>query len=76
MTALIQSIALDVAGLGLLGAGAYCLITGRGGAAAPSTLFGLGGTYIGVKVATLPAPPASVKDTPPAPAGVAPVPAQ
>lgn len=51
MVQLIQNVALDIAGLGLLGAGAYCLITGKGGAGAPATLFGLGGTYVGVKVA-------------------------
>lgn len=72
MVALIQSIALDLAGLGLLGAGAYCLITGRGGAAAPSTLFGLGGTYVGFKVAgtvTATSTPSSTTSsaTPPAP---------
>jgi hypothetical protein len=50
MGALIQSIALDVAGLGLLGAGAYSLITGKGGTAAATSLMTLGGGYLGYKV--------------------------
>lgn len=68
MIALIQSIALDIAGLGLLGAGAYSLITGMGGADAATALMTLGGGYLGYKVAAstttvVPATPV-VKDTP------------
>lgn len=68
MVALIQSIALDVAGLGLLGAGAYSLITGQGGADAATALLGLGGGYLGYKVAasttTVTAAPTAIKDAP------------
>jgi hypothetical protein len=56
MGALIQSIALDVAGLGLLGAGAYSLITGKGGTAAATSLMTLGGGYLGYKVSVATAP--------------------
>ena len=49
MPAFINSIALDIAGLGLLGAGAYCLVTGKGGSGAPAALLGLGGGYLGFK---------------------------
>lgn len=51
MIALIQSVALDIAGLGLLGAGAYSLITGTGGTDAAAALMTLGGSYLGFKVA-------------------------
>ena len=68
MVALIQSIALDIAGLGLLGAGAYSLITGTGGTDAATALIGLGGGYLGYKVAastsTVVQTPTAVKDSP------------
>lgn len=68
MVALIQSIALDIAGLGLLGAGAYSLITGTGGTDAATALMTLGGGYLGYKVASAVTTPAPVTPTPaPAP---------
>jgi hypothetical protein len=67
MGSLINSIALDVAGLGLLGAGAYSLVSGKGGTAAATSLMTLGGTYLGYKATTMTA--SSVTPTPtPAPA--------
>jgi hypothetical protein len=66
MVALIQSIALDIAGLGLLGAGAYSLITGTGGTDAATALMTLGGGYLGYKVAaaTVTVAPTPVVPTP------------
>lgn len=64
----INQLALDIAGLGLLGAGAYALVSGRGGEAAASALLALGGGYLGYKVAasttTVVPAPTAVKDTP------------
>lgn len=76
MIATIQSIALDIAGLGLLGAGAYSLITGTGGTDAAATLMTLGGGYLGYKVAAatttvVPAVPAPTPTPAPAPRPVA-----
>jgi hypothetical protein len=48
---LVQGIALDVAGLGLIGSGIYCAITGKS-AAVYTPLFTLGGTYLGLKIGT------------------------
>ena len=53
VTNLVRALALDVAGLGLLGAGTYSLITGKGGAGAPTTLLSLGAAYLGVKVSAV-----------------------
>lgn len=68
MVTWIQTLALDIAGLGLLGAGAYALVSGHGGEAASAALLSLGGGYLGYKVAasttTVVPAPASVKDTP------------
>lgn len=48
MKTLVQSLAFDVAGLGLLAAGTFALLTGKPTAAAE--LLPLGGAYLGVKV--------------------------
>jgi hypothetical protein len=49
LSTLIQTVALDLAGLGMLGAGAYCAITGKP-ATVYTPLFTLGGAYLGLKV--------------------------
>jgi hypothetical protein len=44
-----QSVALDLAGLGLLAAAAYCAVAGKS-AAVYTPMFTLGGTYLGYKL--------------------------
>ena len=51
ISALVQSIALDVAGVGLLASGVYCVISGKA-AAVSVPLFTFGGTYLGYKAAS------------------------
>jgi len=45
-----QALAFDLAGLGLIGSGVYCLVTGKGGNGAPTALLTAGGVYLGVKI--------------------------
>lgn len=65
LTNVLNSAALDIAGLGFIGAGIYLAIAGSD-QAAQTVLFGLGGSYLGAKgyqaavstAASKPAPPA------------------
>ena len=51
IAAVVQSVALDVAGVGLLASGVYCVIAGKPSAVSVP-LFTLGGTYLGYKAAS------------------------
>jgi hypothetical protein len=59
----VQSVSIDLAGLGLIGAGAFLVIAGHLSDA--TTPLALGGAYLGVKVANLATPaPAAPSSAP------------